>query len=102
MKCDLFHGIQRLTKTIPKRHVFCSEACKELGMVFRQPGDFGIKRELSTPKENDILHNMELFLLKWKDVEYKGWKLLNDNFTKSWNNLKVHVEKGCFSQIPAG
>ena len=45
---DLFHAVQRITRTLSKRHT--NYACiSELKLVFREIGDIGHERKMSTP-----------------------------------------------------
>ena len=44
VKLDLFHTMQRITKTIPKNHVHALQFLKELGLVFRMEGESEFKR----------------------------------------------------------
>ncbi|XP_066916044.1 uncharacterized protein [Clytia hemisphaerica] len=102
VKLDLFHAVQRLVKTISKRHPYCQDMCKELTLVFRDINDTGDERSKPTPPPNQIIKNMETFLTTWENVEFKGWKVLTSKFLKHWDNLKVHVDLGCLSGIPVG
>ena len=43
VKLDLFHTMQRITKTIPKNHVHALQFLKELSLVFRMEGEVSSK-----------------------------------------------------------
>ncbi|XP_066931274.1 uncharacterized protein [Clytia hemisphaerica] len=102
IKLDLFHGLQRLVITIKKRHPFHAEICRLLTLVFRATDDIGEERTMATPAPDVILSNMENFIFNWKDVAFKGWKVLQKPFFDAWELLKQHVNKGCLSNIPVG
>ncbi|XP_066918676.1 uncharacterized protein [Clytia hemisphaerica] len=102
VKLDLFHAVQRLTKTISKRHPFCKDLCNQLTLVFRDKNDTGEERTMPTPNPTQIIENMERFIKNWNTVSYKGWKILQESFFMKWENLKVHVLLGCLSGIPVG
>lgn len=58
VKLDLFHAIQRVTKTFSKRHSQYHSCLMDLRQVFRQSGDSGERRLADTPppeenEEND-------------------------------------------------
>lgn len=49
IKLDLVHAIQRVTRTISKRHKLSQMCCDHFRMVFRAPEDKGDIRTLPTP-----------------------------------------------------
>lgn len=102
IKLDLFHAIQRISKKMAKRHPLYHMCINDLRLVFRQPTDLGHDRKLSTPSPNDIITNLDKFMRKWKSMESQGSKIINDNVLKEIECLKVHITKGCLSNIPAG
>ena len=102
IKLDLFHAVKRLTHDMLKKHPFFIEAGKEIGLIFRESGDFGEVRKKPTPQKEIILNNLELFFDKWKSVQYKDWKLINLKVENEFLKLKVHIINGCLSGIPVG
>ena len=44
-------------------------------------------------------HSSDDFIKKWDKCELKGWKVLNDAALKEASCLKVHIRKGCLSDI---
>jgi len=46
---DVFHAVQRITKTLPKRHPYHRDCLKSLQLVFRDPSDHGPVRTKPTP-----------------------------------------------------
>lgn len=93
MKLDLFHAVQRITRTLSKKEKFYKQLISELRMVFRNAGDIGIKRMLPTPDTETILVNLENFIARWKELAN-----LKDKTMKELTNLKKHVT--CLSNIP--
>jgi hypothetical protein len=74
--------------------------CKQYGLIFRKPSDLGEKRTQETADANVILKNLLSFELKWSNMKWKGYELLNTDSKKAIYNLKIHIEKGCLSGIP--
>ena len=46
VKLDLFHGVQRVTRSIPKGTEFAKRFSKEFGQILRSNGDLGDRRTL--------------------------------------------------------
>ena len=99
VKLDIYHAIARLTKHMPKRHPFHFDAVRELGLVFREESDIGIKRQKKTPQPEIMKQNLTNFLDKWKQVNFKGWFVINKKVLKEFENLGNHVTNGCLSGI---
>lgn len=99
---DVFHAVQRVSRTLPKKHNFFHQCINDLGLVFRASGDIGIRRCKPTPLPNEMLSNMNQFVDKWKDCQYSGEILLNEKMRIEIEKLKVHIQKGCLSSIEAG
>ena len=70
VKLDLFHAVQRFVKTISKRNPYHRAISKDYGLIFRDPKDLGEKRTMPTPDPSVILHNLDQFLSKWKDLAH--------------------------------
>ena len=102
IKLDVFHAVQRLTKTISKKHIFCSEFSKQIGFIFRAKHDIEEKRKKATATPEIILTNLEELIEEWEGTNYKGWKIVNENFLAATNNLKKHIENYCLSSIAPG
>ena len=79
---DLFHAIQRITRKAPKRHPFYSVFVEQLRLVFRSPGDYGIKRTKQTPSPAEILQNVSSFVMQWKDVSHESQHILTNQTAK--------------------
>ena len=99
---DLFHAVQRISKTLPKRHPFHAACLHDLRFVFRQPGDYGEKRTMATPAPDKIVQNLEKFYEKWSDVSYEDQHIFSESTKSEIEKLKVHASKGCLSNINVG
>ena len=64
VKLDLFRAVQRITKTILKKHVHTSQCFQELSLVFRKDGDIGDKRLFSTPPPEQLEKKLDKFMIK--------------------------------------
>ena len=102
VKLDLFHAVQRITKTIPKKHVHSVQCLQELKLVFRSDGDYGDKRLLPTPKSDKLLENVEKFMTKWQQNDYDKATLFKPETITALQRLKKHIQLGCLSDIPPG
>ncbi len=99
---DIFHAVQRVSKTIPKRHPFHSACLQDLRLVFRTPGDYGEKRTKPTPSPDNIIKNLEIFSERWCSVSYDNRYLFSESTKVEIEKLKVHAKKGCLSDIDVG
>ena len=73
-----------------------------LRMVFRDPVDQGPERKMDTPDPHVLAQQMNEFQGKWKDMYYDGTPILNAAVMKEIENLNVHINKGCLSNIRPG
>ncbi len=103
VKLDLFHAVQRITRTISRKcdvHFRCTQ---DLTQVFRADGDSEVNRKCSTPGSAMILSKMEAFSNKWINVkDEKGVGVFTQETIHAISNLKKHVSQGCLSDIPIG
>ena len=105
VKLDLFHGVQRVTKTLSRKHTHkLTQRCmQDLRLVFRQDGDSSERRMCTTPTPQVMMTKMDSFITKWKDVANdKGVRLFSAQTDTALNNLKCHIQRGCLSAIPPG
>ena len=103
VKLDLFHAVQRITRTLSRKHALARQCIEELRLVFRSKGDSGKERLSQTPSVPIISENFDAFAAKWKNVaDDGGVKLFSTDTTKAVQNLKRHVSAGCLSNIPKG
>ena len=101
VKLDLFHALQRITSKMPKRHSFYGACISDLRVVFRARGDLGIRRTKTTPRENELLSNLDAFTKKWETIASDNNKILTDEAMHEIKKLKVHISRGCLSGIPS-
>jgi len=101
VKLDLFHAVQRISKTIPKKHVHASQFLKELRMVFRSEGDCGDKRLFPTPSSQKLIENLDKFIAKWQQND-KTTTLFKPETASALERLRKHMQFGCLSDIPVG
>ena len=59
VKLDLFHAIQRFVSTLPMVVRKYTNICKEYGLVFRNPSDTGVQRQINTPDKEILLVNLD-------------------------------------------
>ncbi len=59
VKLDIFHAVQRISKTLRKRHPYRLQCLQDLRLVFRCDGDSGEKRLSTTPSSEKILLSFE-------------------------------------------
>ncbi len=102
VKLDLFHAVQRITKTIPKHFLVRRVFLQDLRNVFRQAEDDGEDRKYPTPEPSVLKKNLEDLQSKYDKVEADGIKILNSATLTAISNLTTHIEKGCLSNIPPG
>ena len=66
-------------------------------------GDNGIYRLKSTPDPDSLCKQLEMFLSKWDkiiDVDGRGRPIITATVVQEVRKLKVHIERGCLSDIP--
>ena len=103
VKLDIFHAVQRISKTLCKIHPYRLQCLQDLRLVFRCDGDSGEKRLSTTPSSEKILLSFENFIKKWHKVaDHNGAKLFNSETDVATERLKKHITLGCLSNIPAG
>ena len=98
---DLFHAV-RVTKKVAKRHPCSYQCCLEFRLVFRQSDDIGEVRKKPTPSPSVLTKNIDNFVTKWKKIASNGIHVLNPEALHEIDNLKVHISRGCLSDIPPG
>ena len=95
VKLDLFHACMRVVQTISKSESHSKKFARELSMIFRQNGDLGDERTMSTPCPDEIEANLERLLFVWGEK-------LSKEMLHQIENLRKHIQKGCLSDIPVG
>ncbi|KXJ14702.1 hypothetical protein AC249_AIPGENE5021 [Exaiptasia diaphana] len=102
IKLDLFHAINRFSKTISQRHPLKRRLLRDYRNVFRSYGDYGKKRRKNTPDEKTLKKNIKFFKTKWTRMRYNGKIIVNKKSIKALRNIEIHINKGCLSDIPPG
>lgn len=99
---DLFHAISRVTRHIPKKHLFSKECINDFSKIFRSPKDRNTrKRTCHTPEKDIMLLHLSIFLEKYSGLcGTDGSPILSSKALKEIENLRKHIEKGCLSGIP--
>lgn len=99
---DLFHATQRISRTLSRFHPLYNDCVRDLKLILRDPKDIGRDRKLQTPSPSRLIANTEEFIRKWGSMECSGKRIVNDKFLKELNSLKIHMNRGCLSNIPPG
>ena len=103
VKLDLFHAVQRITRTLSKKQAFTQKCMQDLRLAFRCDGDSGESRLMYTPPPDIILTKFKTFIAKWKDVvDENGVKVFKSETFTALKNLERHISAGCLSAIPPG
>ena len=99
VKLDLFHACQRITRTLSRQNALFNDATKDFVQIFREDDDQGEARLKRTPNKEKIERNLNSFIERWSNIPNSP--LTNATFTEM-ANLRLHVLKGCLSDIPPG
>ena len=102
VKLDLFHAVKRISTAISKKHPYFFQALQDFRLVFRSCGDNGMIRKQPTPSPDKLLQNLQVYLSKWTSIcDQNSNPILTTAVFKEINNLKIHINRGCLSGIPA-
>jgi len=99
VQLDLFHACQHITSTTNKRSVLSLQFSKEFGLNFRQDEDQGNIRLKHSPDQVKIEETLNALINRWAYV--KDGPVTQKTF-HVMENLRVHIRKGCSSDIPPG
>ena len=100
VKLDLFHAVQRITKTLRKADPLANAFMREFSQIFRQDDDQGSTRLKDTPDKEQLEKNLNSLVERWVNVPNNP---LGDLQTaKEIENLRLHIQKGCLSNLPPG
>ena len=103
VKLDIFHAVQRVTRTLPKIHPLFHQCVGELRNVFRQDGDINEERKCDTPTPEMMEAKMADFVKKWSDArDSVGNAIFRADTQVAVNNIMKHIRIGCLSRIPPG
>ena len=100
VRLDLFHAVQRITRTLPKKHPLFHKCVADFRLVFRADGDVGKQRLLPTPAGDVLLSKLTSFVEKWKN--FPGNQILTALSMQAFCNIEKHIKSGCLSDIPPG
>ena len=100
VRLDLFHAVQRIVKCMSKKHPMYMQCLQDVKQLFRDPADKGKDRTLPTPAPDTLITNLDMFVQKWKCAQVDGSRILNENTLHEIEAIRVHILRGCLSQIP--
>ena len=102
IKLDLFHGIHRIVKKVPKHSGSTmikrlrKQLMKDLRLCFRKSSDVGDERKENTSPPTVTESNIGKFLVKWKNEEGENTKILSVSVCDEIEKLLVHVRLSGF------
>lgn len=96
---DLFHAWRHISSTTDKCSVLSLQFSKEFGLIFRQDEDQDNIRLKHTPDRVKIEEKLNVLINRWAYV--KDGPMTQETF-HAMENLRVHIRKGCLSDIPPG
>lgn len=96
VKLDIFHAVQRISKTLNRAHPHYMTALRDLRFCFRQENDTGKIRTKETPDRQKMLQNVDIFKQSW------GSTVFTASSQPALERLKIHIQKGCLEHIPPG
>lgn len=101
IKLDLFHAINRFSQIISTSS---EETFGTYRNIFHTYGDYSKKkkRRKITPDENMLKKNLKLLKKRWICMRHKGGTIFNQKSEKALDNIELHIDKGCLSDIPLG
>ena len=103
VKLDVFHAVQRITKTLSAKCKLHHQCISDLSLVFRADGDSNKERQSSTPQPSAMTSKMKEFFDKWKHIkDTHGIDAFTSETAHAVANLQKNISKGCLSDIPPG
>lgn len=100
VKLNVFHAVQRISKTLSRANPISNAFLKEFTQIFRRDDDQGPIRTKNTPDQKQLENNLNSFIERWVNVP--NGPLGNLNTAKEIESLRLHIQKGCLSNIPPG
>ena len=100
VKLDLFHASQQITKTLNKAKTTTNSFMREFSQIFRRDDDQGSARLKYTPAKEQLEKNLNSLIERWINVPNSP--LGNSRTTREIEHLRLHIQKGCLSDIPPG
>ena len=100
VKLDPFHASQQITKTLNKAKTTANSFMREFSQIFRRDNDQGSARLKYTPAKEQLEKNLNSLIERWINVPNSP--LGNSRTTREIEHLRLHIQKGCLSDIPPG
>ena len=101
VKLDLFHAIQRITRSMSKHHTLFMSCVHDFKMSLRNPVDLGKRRTMHTPDSTVI--NIDRFMSAWSRVQDSSTSsIITSKVAKQVQLLQAHISHGCLSNIEPG
>ena len=103
VKLDIFHAVQRISRSMSKRHTLFLPCLQDFKMTLRDQVDLGQKRTMHTPNTEAIEQNIEKFMHKWTQAQTNDSNIITPKVVKQLHSLQAHIRHGCLSNIePSG
>ena len=103
VKLDLFHAVQRITRSMSKQHTFFLSCVHDFKMSLRNPVDLGKRRTMHTPDSTVINRNIDQFMSAWSRVQDSSTSsIITSKVAKQVQLLQAHISHGCLSNIEPG
>ena len=100
VKLDIFHAVQRITRTLSKRHSLYFQCISELRNVFHEFEDIHEERQVSTPPPEVMGVKMDNFIGKWKDAcNSYGYPIFQADTYNALKNVMNHINMGCLRLV---
>ena len=100
VKLDLFHAVQRITKTLQKADPLANAFMQEFSQIFRQDDAQGSTRLKNTPDKEQLEKNLNSLIELWVNVPNNPLGHLQT--AKEIENLRLRIQKGCLLDLPPG
>lgn len=104
VKLHLHHALEKIVNLFPKRKLCVNTATflQNFNLIFREPDDLGSPQGKPTPQPSVILDNLEKFLAAHQSFLSELNTSKFNEFAEELNNIKIHIQKGCLSNIDCG
>ena len=103
VKLDLFHAIQRITRSMSKQHTLFLSCVHDFKMSLRNSVDLGKRRTMNTPDSGAINRNIEQLMSAWSRVQDSSTSsIITSKVAKQVQLLQAHISHGCLSNIEPG
>ena len=102
VKLDLFHAVQRITRSMSKHHPLFMSCVHDFRMSLRDPVDLGKRRTMHTPDIAVINRNIEQFMSVWSRACGTTGSIITSKVAKQVRLLQAHILHGCLSNIEPG